>query len=104
MEYMPNGRKGGHKRGREEFSDDEDDLHDFATKRKKGTSETRIKVDFTIHGQAIGPNAAKYSTRLGCLTRTHCPPIYAEWSDKALNGNKDDLWDGIQHIHLSNNN
>ncbi|KAF5179272.1 hypothetical protein FRX31_031141 [Thalictrum thalictroides] len=39
MEYMPNGRKSGHKRGREEFSDDEDDPNDFATKRKKSMNK-----------------------------------------------------------------
>ncbi|PIA57364.1 hypothetical protein AQUCO_00600238v1 [Aquilegia coerulea] len=67
-----------------------------ATDESQGTSDTRIKVDFNQHGKPIGRNAAKFSTRLGCLTRTHCPPIYAEWPDEGLKDNKLDLWKGIQ--------
>ncbi|KAF5207291.1 hypothetical protein FRX31_003122 [Thalictrum thalictroides] len=53
MEYMPNGRKSGHKRGREEFSDDEDDPNDFATKRKKG--------DHGCTGYSIGKKSKNFT-------------------------------------------
>ncbi|KAF9619437.1 hypothetical protein IFM89_007012 [Coptis chinensis] len=40
----------------------------------------RIEVQFSGDGKAIGPNAAKYASRIGKLTRQHCPPQYSEWT------------------------
>ncbi|KAF9597180.1 hypothetical protein IFM89_016321 [Coptis chinensis] len=54
----------------------------------------RIEVQFNGDGKAIGPNAAKYASRLGKLTRQHCPPQYSEWTlvpEEAI----DFLWKGI---------
>ncbi|KAF9612323.1 hypothetical protein IFM89_038926 [Coptis chinensis] len=54
----------------------------------------RIEVQFNVDGKAVGPNAAKYASRLGKLTRQHCPPHYSEWTlvpVEAINL----LWNGI---------
>ncbi|KAF9600725.1 hypothetical protein IFM89_011412 [Coptis chinensis] len=75
----------------------------------------RIEVYFNVDGKAVGPNANKYASRLGKLTRQHCPPHYSEWTlvpRQAINL----LWNGIlsrvrcpkgisglQQLHKANN-
>ncbi|KAF9592195.1 hypothetical protein IFM89_012689 [Coptis chinensis] len=54
----------------------------------------RIEVQFNVDGKAVGPNVAKYASRLGKLTRQHCPPHYSKWTlvpVEAINL----LWNGI---------
>ncbi|KAF9594198.1 hypothetical protein IFM89_028855 [Coptis chinensis] len=60
----------------------------------KAPPPVRIEVQFNVDGKAVGPNAAKYASRLGKLTRKHCLPHYSEWTlvpVEAINL----LWNGI---------
>ncbi|KAL5713450.1 hypothetical protein ACHQM5_015521 [Ranunculus cassubicifolius] len=69
------------------------------SQEESSPSLRRQVVEFNEHGKAIGPYAARYSTKLGKMTRQHCPPIYSEWPEVPIK-DKDEMWKGVVALYI----